>query len=126
MNKQNALKILNYWYTINFLEQESYPIEAVKKYAKYSKGSRKKEEKRKSLTIAFEKNISDLDEDYLRKTIANEKKKTNLTHVGASRFISEGFRGLCEEISVKTKTVIKTLLWSGMKNLPLLFIYSIQ
>lgn len=34
--------------------------------------------------------------------------------------------GLCEEISVKTKTVIKTLLWSGMKNLPLLFIYSIQ
>ena len=33
---------------------------------------------------------------------------------------------LCEEISVKTKTVIKTLLWSGTKNLPLLFIYSIQ
>ena len=35
-------------------------------------------------------------------------------------------RRLCEEISVKTKTVIKMLLWSGMKNLPLLFIYSIQ
>ena len=36
------------------------------------------------------------------------------------------FVWLCEEISVKTKTVIKTLLWSGMKNLPLPFIYSIQ
>ena len=37
-----------------------------------------------------------------------------------------GEEWLCEEISVKTKTVIKTLLWSGMKNLQLLFIYSIQ
>ena len=41
-------------------------------------------------------------------------------------FLPTLFYRLCEEISVKTKTVIKTLLWSGMKNLPLLFIYSIQ
>ncbi|MGN0639537.1 MAG: AAA domain-containing protein [Oscillospiraceae bacterium] len=82
MNKQNALKILNYWYTINFLEQESYPIEVVKKYAKDSKGSRKKEEKRKSLTVALEKNITDLDEDYLQKTIADEKEKNKLNVCG--------------------------------------------
>ena len=44
----------------------------------------------------------------------------------AARYTVKGSEGLCEEISVKTKTVIKTLLWSGMKNLPLLFIYSIQ
>ena len=30
MNKENALKILNYWYTFNFLEQDSYPIETVR------------------------------------------------------------------------------------------------
>lgn len=93
MNKKNVLEILNYWYTINFLEQESYPIEIVKKYARDNKGSRKKEEKRKSLTIAFEKNISDLDEDCLRKTIADEKEKNKLNvcgHFGLSRKVFEG------------------------------------
>lgn len=65
MNKQNALKILNYWYTINFLEQESYPIEIIKKYARDNKDLRKNEGKRKVRTIAFEMNISDLNEDYL-------------------------------------------------------------
>lgn len=84
MNKQNALKILNYWYTINFLQQESYPTEIVKEYARNSKGLRNKEEKRKFLKIAFEKNISGIDEDCIQKFIADEKEKNKLNVCGGS------------------------------------------
>jgi len=82
MDKENALKILNYWYTFNFLEQDSYPIETVRKFTGDSKGLHKNEVKRKFLTVAFERDISDLDENFFRQIIADEKEKNKLTVCG--------------------------------------------
>ena len=87
MNKQNALKILNYWYTFNFLEQESYPASQVKSCARNNaellNESKKHNKSNKAfVTIAIEEDIAALGKEQLQQRIALEKKRFSLPVCG--------------------------------------------